>query len=157
ARPYIHSRDLRWSYGAMKSRPEDWEAYLAEKPLREIVAGAAASGFAGIYVDLYAYGPGAPRRQFKAQLRALVRTKPLVGANGRLLFLPLSGYAARLRRELPQAELHALRVATLTPPRPEAAQGISSIYDWGGVRQRSYWLVSRHAFLDLYEPAGAET
>ena len=28
ARPYIHGTELRWSYGAMKGRPEDWAAPL---------------------------------------------------------------------------------------------------------------------------------
>src|SRR5262249_14253134 len=37
-RPYLHSTDLRWSYGAMRGRPQDWQEFLVEKPLPEVVA-----------------------------------------------------------------------------------------------------------------------
>ena len=45
-RGYVHSTTLRWSYGAMKGRPDDWAAQLAAKPVQLAVPAVAAAGFA---------------------------------------------------------------------------------------------------------------
>jgi phosphoglycerol transferase len=70
AKPYLHSRDLRWSWGAMRGRDEDWAATIAGKPAAEVVAAARAEGFAGILVDRMAYAapPGGAESDFQALL-----------------------------------------------------------------------------------------
>jgi hypothetical protein len=55
AKPYLHSFDLRWSFGAMRGRPDDWAAVNATKPAAELVAAARDAGFAGIHVDRLGY------------------------------------------------------------------------------------------------------
>jgi phosphoglycerol transferase len=52
---YLHSTDLRWSYGAMKGRPEDWTTPALSKPLPDVVRGAIAAGFVGVYVDRHGW------------------------------------------------------------------------------------------------------
>ena len=47
--PYLHSDELRWSYGAMKGRPEDVGDDV-ESPSQ-----AAALGFAGVAIDRFGY------------------------------------------------------------------------------------------------------
>ncbi|HET9324789.1 MAG TPA: hypothetical protein VFO03_13000 [Gaiellaceae bacterium] len=58
AKPYLHSSDLRWSWGGMRGRPEDWAAAHATKPAAELVPAAREAGFAAVLVDRLGYGDG---------------------------------------------------------------------------------------------------
>jgi hypothetical protein len=85
-RGYLHSDDLRWSYGAVKGRA-DPDAALAAEPVPALVRDVAAAGFAGIYVDRFGYTDQAA--QLEGELAAALGTKPLVSENGRLSFFEL--------------------------------------------------------------------
>lgn len=55
---YLHSDNLRWSYGAVAGREGDqWFKEIAEYPLEEQIEAVKQAGFAGIYVDWNAYLP----------------------------------------------------------------------------------------------------
>ena len=57
-RPYLASRDLRWSYGAMRGTSRaDWQLALPQDP-RRLVDDAAAAGFCAIEVDTAGYANG---------------------------------------------------------------------------------------------------
>ena len=86
-RGYLHSDDLRWSYGAVKGRPEDRSGALAAKPAPELVRDVAAAGFAGIYVDRFGYEDEGAK--LEGELAAALGTSPLVSENGRLSFFEL--------------------------------------------------------------------
>jgi phosphoglycerol transferase len=75
-RPYLHSDDLRWSYGAMKGRPEDVGDDIASP------AAAAQFGFDAVAVDRFGYPDNGAA--VEAQLRALSKREPIVSPNGRL-------------------------------------------------------------------------
>ncbi len=88
ARPYLHSRDLRWSFGAMKGRPEDWLAAHKSEPIEPLVSAAVAEGFSGLYVDRFGY----PDRGETVEAdisRILDGARPLVSPNDRLTFFDL--------------------------------------------------------------------
>ena len=88
-RGYLHSRTLRWSYGAMKGRDGDsWQRQVVEKPLSEQIETLAAAGFRGIYVDRYGYADQAA--ELEAKLSVLAGTKPIEAANQRLVFFSLA-------------------------------------------------------------------
>jgi phosphoglycerol transferase len=59
AKAYLHSDDLRWSWGAMRGRPEDWGATIAGKSAADVVAAAREEGFTGILLDRVALGAAA--------------------------------------------------------------------------------------------------
>jgi phosphoglycerol transferase len=59
AKPYLHSQDLRWSWGAMRGRPADWMAAYAGKPAAELVAAARQRGFRALLLDRAVLGPQA--------------------------------------------------------------------------------------------------
>jgi len=51
-RPYLFARDLRFSFGSDKGRPEgDWQHQLANLPLGVIVSDIQSNGFAAIYLN----------------------------------------------------------------------------------------------------------
>jgi phosphoglycerol transferase len=79
-RPYLHSDDLRWSYGAMKGRDEDLGDDVT-------AAGARDAGYAGIEVDRFGYADNGAA--LEAELRSLTEVEPVVSPNGRLAFYRL--------------------------------------------------------------------
>jgi phosphoglycerol transferase len=74
-RPYLHSDDLRWSYGAMKGRSEDVGDDV-DTPTE-----AAELGFAAVMVDRFGYADNGAA--VEADLRRASRGDPIVSADGR--------------------------------------------------------------------------
>jgi phosphoglycerol transferase len=88
-RGYLHSRDLRWSYGFMKGRRGDPSPFIAEAEGRELVRLARQAGYAGIYIDRFGYEDNAA--SLEQGLTTAVGEAPLVSPNGRLSFFELPG------------------------------------------------------------------
>jgi hypothetical protein len=85
AKAYLHSDDgLRWSWGAMRGRPEDWAATIAGKPAAEVVAAARREGFAGILLDRAALGGAAAA--IEAEFRAAIGSDPVEASGRYVLF-----------------------------------------------------------------------
>jgi hypothetical protein len=84
AKAYLHSERVRWSYGAMRGRPDDWLAAIADKPATEVVAAARQEGFAGILLDRLAYGPAAAAKE--TEFRAATGGTPMPSPDGRYVF-----------------------------------------------------------------------
>ncbi len=55
ARAYLHSKTLRWSWGAMIGRNHDWATVTAELPLHEFIERIIFAGFGGVMIDRYGY------------------------------------------------------------------------------------------------------
>lgn len=94
ARGYLHSEHLRWSYGAMKGRPDDHWRFLADRPPQEVLSAIAPAGFQGLMVDRFGYG-GPGTAALEAQLTQLTGEAPLASSNARLSFFDLRGYKRR--------------------------------------------------------------
>ncbi|HEV3095069.1 MAG TPA: hypothetical protein VGY30_11210 [Solirubrobacteraceae bacterium] len=116
ARGPIHSDRLRWSYGAMKGRPADWQAPLATQPLYLSLAAAAADGFDGLWVDPHGYSAAA-RPRLAPVLERVLGVQPLFSPAHDLRFYDLRPFAARLALAHPAAQLAQLRASTLRPLR----------------------------------------
>ncbi|MBV9796921.1 MAG: hypothetical protein JO039_02655, partial [Solirubrobacterales bacterium] len=125
ARGYLHSRALRWSYGAMRGRAADWQAQLVAYPVTVLAPAAVAAGFDGIYIDRLGY-KGASAQRLEASLTRLLGLRPLVSADGRLSFFDARAYAARLRSTIGPGRWLALREATLRPVWLDAGAGTRS-------------------------------
>lgn len=130
-RPYVHGGGLRWSYGTIKGRSDDWqEAFFGLAP-EQVASGAvrgpvdngrspqenfaalAAAGFDGVYIDRLGYGDTVS--PLETALRRIVGRPPLLSPNGRQAFYSLLPYAAQLRARYPAARLRALGTATTNP------------------------------------------
>jgi MFS family permease len=86
AKGYLHSDGIRWSWGAMRGRPEDWVATVVDKPPADVVRAARERGFAGILVDRLSYGDQAG--PIDSGFRQLLG-EPFGDPNGRYLFFSL--------------------------------------------------------------------
>jgi phosphoglycerol transferase len=98
--PYVHESDLRWSYGAVKGRPNAaWQADLSDKPAEDLVDAITEKGFDGIYIDRFGY----PDRGVKleGELGELLMVEPVVSPDGRKSFFNLLPYKERLQSRTP--------------------------------------------------------
>jgi phosphoglycerol transferase len=96
-RPYLHTRKLRFSYGAMRGR----EAYrfqteMAKLPLHEVVRQLAFAGFGAIYVDRAGYKDHG--EAIKRQLTRLLGAEPLFSLNKRQYCFDMRRYIGELHR-----------------------------------------------------------
>jgi phosphoglycerol transferase len=113
-RGYLHSKNLRWSYGTMKNRDGDRaQSAVAELPAEEFAEALAFAGFSGIYLDRFGYEDNGAAKE--SELSALLQTQPLVSPNGRLVFFNLGDYAKRLREKYPESEWETNRELSFHP------------------------------------------
>jgi phosphoglycerol transferase len=55
-RGYLHTNAIRWSYGAMKGRPDsNWAKETSTLPTDELLEAISAAGFGGLYIDRLGY------------------------------------------------------------------------------------------------------
>jgi phosphoglycerol transferase len=110
-RPYLSTRWLRWSYGAVRTRFADaWIAAIAARPTPDMVQALALAGFRGIVVDSYGYEDGG------AALDAqLLRFAPRKGRNLRYTWYSLDALAAQQRAKLGDVAWEARRKRLLRP------------------------------------------
>jgi len=97
ARGYLHSRRLRWSYGAMINERSDlWTRATQALPAPEMVRKVAEAGFAGIYLDRrLSPDNGASLEQ---QLSTVTGALPIASPQSQLSFFSLDEYKARLAK-----------------------------------------------------------
>ncbi len=149
-RGYLHSRSLRWSFGAMHGRPAAMlQAAVAALPPGGMLEALACLGFAGVYVDRHGYPDGG------AACERVLRGacgEPIVSRDGRLAFYTLSDYAARLRRQMGEGAFRARREALLRQPLFEWGPGVS--YEEKGEGRIWRWC-ARRAELAIHNPADA--
>jgi phosphoglycerol transferase len=117
-RPYLHSKTLRWSYGAYKGRPwDEWQKRVAGLPVDAMVRQLALAGFQGIYLDRNCCADGG--LALEAGLARALGTPAVRSPDGKRSFFPLGAYAARLKEEIPTPAWEALHQAALDPVRAE--------------------------------------
>jgi phosphoglycerol transferase len=124
-RGYLHSSDLRWSYGATFRRKEDWPAALVDKPLGLVLPSIAAAGFEGLMVDRFAYADRAGR--LETALTAGLGVAPTVSPDQRFSVFDLRPYASELTATHPLEEIEGLASATLRPLRPVPGEGLTQV------------------------------
>ncbi|HEV8061808.1 MAG TPA: hypothetical protein VGP68_18160 [Gemmataceae bacterium] len=81
--PYLHSHQLRWSYGAFDGRPTHaWQLAVSRSPTPLLVQELRTAGFGAIYIDRQGYADRAAQQE--KELKAELGTTPMVSKNGRL-------------------------------------------------------------------------
>jgi hypothetical protein len=119
ARAYVHSRSLRWSWGAILGRDHDWQRAAAILPPAELVRTLALAGFSGIWIDREGYlGDKRPRHEeLESALSAAAGSAVGSSLPGRYAFVSIEGYRRRLESELgPEGASRARRAALADAP-----------------------------------------
>ncbi len=120
-RGYLHSSDLRWSYGAMYGRPEDWQPGVVDETVGQALARISAAGFDGVLVDRPAYPDNA--RELEAAIAEEAGVEPILSPDGRFSFFDLRPYAEKLpsRRRPTRSRSCARRPSSRSSPSPGPA------------------------------------
>jgi phosphoglycerol transferase len=115
-KPWLFADGLRWSWGAMKGRPEDLTPSFVGRPLERLLPDLAALRFDGIFIDRRGFRDHA--NQIEAQLRSLLDgERSMVSRNGELSFFDLREYQRRHALATPEGHLAAQRSSALNPLR----------------------------------------
>ena len=113
-RAYLHSRNLRWSYGAMKGRAKEvWQKLMMAKPTSEMVETLAWAGFSGVYLNRNGYADNGAK--LETELAQAVGKPPLQSDDHRLVFFDLTEYQQKLKAARSLEEQAAQREAALHP------------------------------------------
>jgi hypothetical protein len=107
SRPFLNSRELRWSYGGMRGREAEWQQNLVNEPVPQLLDDLVAARFSGVLVDRFGY----PDRgvEFEQQLRTALTVSPVVDSTNRWAFYDLSAYAPAVEARLGRAALDRRR------------------------------------------------
>lgn len=98
---YLHSKDLRWSYGAMKGRQTDaWQRLVASMPVEDMLRTLSQTGFAGLYIDSYGYQDNGDK--LIADIKQVLGVEPLVSGDKRLYFFDMTKYNGELKADSPE-------------------------------------------------------
>ncbi len=147
---YAHSTDLRWSFGALNGRPEAWSVAVADMPLRKLVRGAAAAGFAGVWIDRAGYTDDGA--EAIAAVRSLTGPAPfLQSEGGRLVFMDIRPLQRTLDRTLTPAERRTLAEQVVTPTTVAYGEGFYGEEQAGG---RTWRWADRTAVLSIDNRSG---
>jgi phosphoglycerol transferase len=124
-RPYLHSKNLRWSYGAIKDRDTaSWQMATASLPADQFLETISLGGFSGVYIDRKGYADNAAALETK--LRDLLGIEPLVSANHQMVFFDLGAYNTRLAAKY-GGGLESERETVLNPLAPQWTKGFSGV------------------------------
>jgi len=133
---FLHTKNLRWSYGAIKGRPEgDWQLRLEQLPVRTQLAGLAAAGFQGVYINRDGYSDTGPA--FEQSVAQLLGAPMLNSTDQRLVYYDLAPMRALVARTLTPAQRSAFKNAVLHPVLPSYGTGFYQEERAGG--HTWYW------------------
>ncbi|MEA2193840.1 MAG: hypothetical protein QOG42_274 [Solirubrobacteraceae bacterium] len=122
---YLHSDDLRWTYGAVHGRPSDWMAQQQELAPERLATAAAAAGFGAVYLDRAGYPDGGVATAAALDKLAGPGSSGF-SADRRLEFFDLGAARARLAARTSGADRAQLTDALLHPARLDFGSGFAT-------------------------------
>ncbi len=100
ARGYMHSTNLRWSFGCMKGRETDeWYRQTTAYPPELMLEHLAAAGFEGLFLDKRGYSPGRADPIIAQLRRSLGGARQVVHADGNQIFFDIRDHRNWLRSQ----------------------------------------------------------
>ena len=132
---YVHADEhLKWSYGAMKGRPADWQGDASQMPVEDQLRAVALAGFDGLWVDNYGFAD--PDAQILKPAIGLTGQQPILSEDRRLGFFDLRPLRARLRRQTSTADARAVGVGLTHPVETTYGAGFyDEVHDATGTRR----------------------
>ena len=132
---YLHSKNLKWSYGGMKGRANDaWYKYMASLPVDEMIEAIIPYGFRGIYIDTRAY-TAANLNILQIQIEEVIDQKPILSGNGTLLFYNLYPYLSSHPELLDERLIEEMDYLVSTGSQK---YGIGEVYNFDGTQEDAH-------------------
>lgn len=123
---YLHSDTLKWSYGAVKGREGDfWQQAVSSKPVDQMVQTLAFAGFNGIYLDRNGFADNG--KDIEAKIIGVLKVKPLVSSNNRLVFFNMVDYNKGLKQKYSPETWELKRDSAIHPILTAWRGGFSSL------------------------------
>ncbi|HEU4711820.1 MAG TPA: hypothetical protein VFS76_09655 [Pyrinomonadaceae bacterium] len=109
-RAYLHSKSLRWSYGAIRGRyGDEWQKSISLLPVPQFLESLSLAGFNGVYVDRNGYDDKGGK--IESELAKILNTTPLTSKSGRFAFYPMLDYNSHIRQKYTDEEWLAKKAA----------------------------------------------
>jgi phosphoglycerol transferase len=114
-RGYLHTRKVRWSYGALNGRGmQVWQQSVSQLPVRELVKIVAMAGFKGIYLNRRGYADGG--KDMMIRLSEILEAQPWVDSGNGEVFFNLKPYIQKLKKQGSVDQWENLQQLVLTNP-----------------------------------------
>src|SRR5262249_23493934 len=118
-RPYLHSKTLRWSWGAMSGRHHNWTKVTSELPLDQFIERISLTGFGGLLIDRYGYKDSELEQSVLSYLGAAGK----FDLGGRWVFFDLRAFREKLESSLSSEErARRDKIVKLTPQQQFEAE-----------------------------------
>ena len=122
-RGYLHTRNVRWSYGALNGREtQAWQQSVSQLPAQEMVDVLAISGFKGIYLNQRGYSDSGAKKINR--LGGILNTQPTVTSAFGEVFFNLEPYFQKLKKQFPEDQWNTLQQTVLADPLALAGKGL---------------------------------
>jgi hypothetical protein len=115
ARAYLHSKTLRWSWGAMSGRNHNWAQITAELPLHEFIERIIFAGFGGLLIDRYGY----KHSEVEQSVLGCLGPASKFDLGGRWVFFDLRAFRDKLEGSLSSEERSRREELAKRPTRVE--------------------------------------
>jgi hypothetical protein len=122
-RGYLHTRTVKWSYGAITGRETNiWQQSVSLLPVQDMVDVLVYSGFQGIYLDRMGYVDNG--QQMIQEFSRVLGQSALHSEGGRKLFFYLDPYAQKKKRQVPPGEWETRQQSALINPLLKRGQNL---------------------------------
>ena len=137
-RPYLHSRSIKWSYGAVRNRWACvWQRQVSDMETESFLINIALQGFRGVYLNRHGYVDGG--KKIENELTSFLGSPNVTNKDGSLLFWSLgsfkraSGPATESSSAVPNSVNLSIVVEWLSGFHSEERQG-ENVWRWSASR-----------------------
>lgn len=89
-KPYLHSKNLYWSYGSVKGKENDlWQREVSAKEPKEFIKNIYEKGFRGIFIDSYGYESEEIFNELVEDILNLTNTTPIYSEDKRFVYIKI--------------------------------------------------------------------
>lgn len=114
-RPYLHSHNLKWSYGITKGTSQDqWIKTISELPINQMIKIVSIAGYEGIYLNIAGYEDKG--KEIEEKLSNILEEKPIKSDSKDQVFFNLTNYRQQLINEYGKEEIEKQRKQILSLP-----------------------------------------
>jgi hypothetical protein len=120
-RSFLHSRALRWSWGAFTGRHGDWHREVARLDPPDFLRRIAVAGFSAVWLDRLGYEDGG--RRLEEAFQAITGATPLHSHEDRWVVFDIDAYRRSIVDAMPHERYESIRREILSPVQVSWIEG----------------------------------